>query len=572
MVELVRGKRRLAALTLSALVAHAASGQTATTPGAISAPFPTTVGIALEWGISGDSNNNGVVDIRYRVQGSSGWALGLPLTRVPAGSNGAFSWASRHSGSLFDLASGTEYEIELSLSDPDGGNAVQVINVATASVPEPAPNSIVRLVTPANLASMLASVNPGEILDLQPGDYPGFTLDRDGLPGAPVVLRGQTGVQINGELRMFFRQDVILDSLTVNGRIRFNGSNRISIQRCRVNASADQFNGDGIVSFLRSESAYIVDNTVVGTTPWVESALGASGANRGEGIVVTGPGHVIAHNRVSGFRDNISLMEDGSAVDQFSIDIYANELSEAADDAIEADFCFHNCRIWQNRVSNAFIAFSSQPSLGGPTYFVRNAAYNVAHVAFKLYRESVGDVLLHNTVVKAGDGLGLYPSVPVRRTFARNNLTIGGPGGTLNGFSNGSGRVIQFADLQASGASLDYNAYGSTVGSFEGQVGAISFSTLAQLRALTTEIHAVEVDMGGFAQAISMPNDPMVMHTAKDLRLAASATAIDAGIVLPGINHGYSGANPDAGAYERGQPLPEYGPRTTPALFADGFE
>jgi hypothetical protein len=40
----------------------------------------------------------------------------------------------------------------------------------------------------------------------------------------------------------------------------------------------------------------------------------------------------------------------------------------------------------------------------------------------------------------------------------------------------------------------------------------------------------------------------------RDFRLKASAPAIDAGVVLPGINDGYIGAAPDLGAYEYGGP------------------
>lgn len=45
----------------------------------------------------------------------------------------------------------------------------------------------------------------------------------------------------------------------------------------------------------------------------------------------------------------------------------------------------------------------------------------------------------------------------------------------------------------------------------------------------------------------------------RDFRLAAGSGAIDTGIVLPGVNDGYSGEAPDAGAYEFGQPKWEAG-------------
>jgi hypothetical protein len=482
-----------------------------------------------------------------------------------------FAWGNRHSGSVFGLQPDTRYEIELALTDPDGGNAQRTVVADTRVQPVPMPGAPLRVVTPGTLASVMASAQPGDVLVLQAGNYPGFVFERDGAPGAPIVLRGSPGAVIDGEVGLFFRRHVQLERLTVNGRIRFNGSDDIAITHCTVNASASAYNGDGIVSYLRSENAWIADNIVTGTTPWQEDAMGADGDNRGEGILVTGPGHVIEHNRVRGFRDNISLLEDGEAVDQFSIDIVGNELDEGLDDAIEADFCAHNCRIIGNRVSNAFIAFSSQPSLGGPTYFVRNAAYNVAHVAFKLYRTSSGDVLLHNSVVKAGDGFGIYASVPVTRLFTRNNLFLGGPGGDIAGYSNGDGDVAQIAALVVAGSSLDHDAFGSTLGSFSGRLGGAVFNSLAQMHSMTTETHAVAVDLGTFAQPIAFPANPLTAFAPVDLRLAPDSSARDAGIAIANINDAHQGAAPDAGAYEIGDPLPHYGPRLD-ALFDDGFE
>ena len=557
-------------LGIALLFATPAVAQLQTIPGSISTPYPTAVSIAIEWSFSGDDNGNGEVSVRYRPVSGESWLIGPQLRRIAAGSNGAFSWSNRHSGSLFDLNSNQAYQIELTLIDPDGGSSIQTVTALTRQIPKALNTTTVLPATPGTLSAVLASVQPGQIVLLQPGSYSGFSIDVSGQPEAPIVVRALPGAQINGELGIFLQHDVMLESLVVNGRIRFNGSDRVTIRRCVVNASPNQFDGDGIVSFLRSESAYIVDNVVLGTTQWTEAAMGASGANRGEGIVVTGPGHLIAHNRVSHFRDNISLMEDGSAVDQFSIDIYRNELSQAADDAIEADFCFHNCRIRENRVTNAFVAFSSQPGLGGPTYFIRNAAYNVAHVAFKLYRSSDGDVLLHNSVVKAGDALGLYPGVPVRNTFARNNLFLGGPGSVINGFANGSGRVIDFASLELAGASLNYNGYGSATSAFEGRLGPISFNSLAQLRALTTESEASAVSLADFQATVGQPNDPLQIYPQQDLRLQAAAAGVDGGQPMAGINDGFSGAAPDLGAYEFGVDLPVYGPRER--LLIDGFE
>ncbi len=553
----------------------AAVAQTATTPGTPTAPYPTARNITIEWPIIGDDNNNGIVSVRYRRSSSAPWLDTMPLQRIPAGGNGTQSWGNRHSGSVFDLQPATPYDIELSLADADGGSATQLLTVTTRALPSNPKNPNRVDVTPQSLSAALANASPGDVLILQAGSYPGFTVNRDGQPGNPIVIRGTENAVVNGEVGLFFRQDVHLEDLHVEGRIRFNGSNRIAIQRCRVRASPSDFGGDGIVTFLRAEHAYIADNVLIGVSQWNEPSLGASGANRGEGIAVTGPGHLIEHNQISGFRDGISLLEDSGAVDQFSIDILENDIYQSLDDAIEADFCAHNCRIVRNRVTNSFVAFSAQPSLGGPTWFVRNVAYNVAHVAFKLYRNSVGDVLLHNTVVKQGDALGIYAGVPVSRLTTRNNLLLGGPGNTYNGFGSGRGDVIRIADLVMSSADLNFDALGSIDDSFMGRLGTDQFANLNELRALGQQAAGYQVDLTVFADDIVQPDDALVVYPAPQLDLAAAGQAIDMGQPLAGINDDFRGSAPDAGAYEFGQPLPTYGPRIAidpDRLFADGFE
>lgn len=543
-----------------------AAAQNATTPGISSAPFPTINNVALEWAISGDADLDGVVTVRYRAQGESTWRAAMPLRRIPVGTNQGFSWTNRHSGSVFGLTPDTSYEVELSLADPDGGAETRIVSARTRAIPREATGAVVRVATPASLSSVINSALPGDIVELSAGNYAGFTIERDGSPGLPLTLRGQSGAVINGEVGLFFRNHVLLRNLQVNGRIRFNGSNHISIIGCTVNAQTTVGAGDGIVTLLRAENSYIADNVVNGTTIWRESALGASGDNLGEGILVTGPGHVISGNTVRNFRDAISLLEDTPGSDQYSIDIADNRIEAAADDGIEADFCAHNCRILRNQLTNTFIAMSSQPSLGGPVYFIRNHAYNVLHIPFKLYRSSEGDVILHNTIVKSGDGLNAYPGTPIRRALFRNNIFLGGAASSVNGFSSGSGRVIDLQSLDTTNSSMDYNGYGSALGTFTGRIGTVSFSSLAQLRSSTSENNAQQLDFGIFEQSIAFPppGNPLTLYPTQSLRLRADTLAVDTGVALANINDGFSGSAPDLGAFE-------YVSSNT-TLFVNGFE
>lgn len=523
-----------------------------TTPGATTTPSPTLRALTIEWAITGDANENATVGVRYRASGGE-WKQGLPLRRIPAGAVEGRSWTNRFAGSVFDLAPATAYEVELALLDPDGGCEIRTVTATTRAVPAAKPGAPVKPATPATFAQVAAGAVAGDIVELGAGTYAGFTFGKDGTAAAPIVVRAASGatVTVSGDVRLDGRSFVILSGLAIAGKIKFNDAHDLAIVGNTVTTTED-----GIVTKTRAENLYIADNTVTGATAWNETALGVSGANVGEGIEVTGPGHVIEHNRVKGFRDCISTIEDDGAIDQYSIDIADNDISECADDGIEADFCFHDCRIVGNRLTNVFMGISSQPGLGGPTYFVRNVMFNVILSAFKLQRGSVGDVGLHNTVVKRGDAFGIFTTDVFSRQYFRNNLFLGGPGGTYGGYDIGAGKVISL-EAAAPSVDLDYDGYGGT--SFAGRIGATRFASLAELHAMTTEKHAVEISAAAFAAPPTIPASPFPAQPAPDLRPAAGGAAIDVGVALPGMP--YAGSAPDLGAYEAGAPLPVYGPR-----------
>ena len=486
---------------LGLLVSRSALGQTATTAGEAKAPYPTLENISLEWAVSGDSDNDGVVKVRYRKTGSTTWLDALPLVRVPAGSNQGFSWTNRHAGSVFGLTPGTSYEIELTLSDPDGGGATKTLSVTTRKMPVAAASANSKNVTPSSFASDASSAKPGDLLLLADGNYATFTVQVDGTEAAPIVIRAANPGKaiVGGDVRLDGRKYVYVEGLTVNGKIKLNNAEGVAVKGCTVNTK-----DDGIIAYgPGSTNGYFCDNLVMGSTAWTTAAVGASGANLGEGIAMTGPGNVICHNRVKGFRDCLSTLEDGEAINQTSIDIYGNDLDVCADDAIEADFSMGNTRVYENRVVNSFVGMSSQPSLGGPAYFIRNVMFNVIYSPFKLHRGSIGDVAFHNTVVKCGDAFAVYASDSWSRAWFRNNLFIGGAGGgTYGGYGNGDGDVLSLAAAVAS-CSFDYDGLGSIgTNKFTGSVGGQSFSSLTELKSKTTEKNAVQVDLSVFATSL----------------------------------------------------------------------
>jgi hypothetical protein len=551
--------RRLIPVLIAAglLSARPASADDATAPGEPRLPYPTVTQLSIEWPIDGDDDLDGVVTPAFRAAGQTAWRAGLPLRRVPAGRNDGVrpprTWTNTHSGSLFDLQPGTEYEVRLTLTDPDGGNTERSLRARTR--PEPrVPSDAPRIaVTPDTLQAAADAALPGQVLQLAPGRYNLLRVTRDGTPEAPIVFRSDGGAVVDGVL-LLDRRHVWLEGLTVEGSVNLHGAESCVVRRCTVRARF------GIIANAPPgcRECVITDNVVEGVEPWRASLMGGGRGTVGEGIQLTGPGNVIAFNRVRGFRDAISLLEDELADEQTSIDILNNDISVALDDAIEADFCAGNCRVMRNRITNAFVGVSSQPSLGGPTYIIRNVMYNLAYVPYKLHRGSEGDVVLHNTVVKMGDGAACRTEDPWRRAMLRNNLAVGGPGGPVNGFSSGRGRAAQFPAADAS-CEFDYNGYGTWRMGFSGMIGGRPFRGLRGLRRI--EPHAVRVGLDAFAARVRFPSPLVPEREPADLRLAAGTAAVDAGALLPTVNDGFAGDAPDLGAYELGQPTPWYGPR-----------
>jgi hypothetical protein len=550
------------------LVPAAAFAQNATTAGAVTTPYPTTQGISIEWAITGDANNDGVVQVHYREAGTTAWRTGLPLIRIPAGSNdtgsfgsGGGQWGNKHSGSLFDLEPGKTYEIELALDDPDGGSTTATTTAATRPIPVAAADAVTKPVTPSTFSSALSAAAPGDLLLLGAGSYPSFTVSKSGTAGKPIVIRGESAdtVSIGGRVTMDDRQWVYLENVTVQGEVRLHGASNMVVRGCKIRTTGNGINFQ--ISNGVPRNNFVVDNDVVGAATWEDSQLGAGGYDGGEGIQFTGSGHVVCFNHVKGFRDDISHMEYDEAFEQVSNDICNNDVEEATDDGIEADSAMGNVRVMRNRIRNCFVGASSQPSLGGPTYYIRNVMYNVLYSPFKFHNGTVGDVVFHTTVVKCGDGWGCYAGATWSHAYVRNNLFIGGIGGTYGGYSNGSGRVLDLGDADAT-CSFEYDGLGSIdTGKFEGKIGSTRFTSVATMQASTTEVHGVAVDMSVFASAPAFPSDPYPPKPVADLQLAAGGAAIDKGVVLPAVNDDFTGNAPDLGAYELGVAPPGYGPR-----------
>ncbi len=382
----------------------------------------------------------------------------------------------------------------------------------------------------------------------------------------------------------------IFDGLTIRntdvaifaGQKEVLGAVGLTVKNCRFENV-----GFGIwTEYASSSDFYIADNLFMGrddrfrlvgwTGPlWASAGLyGSHLLTSYYAIKVYGPGHVIAHNSIAYFHDAIGISTYGTPPDDpdrraSSIDIYNNDMHMLNDDFVETDGGVHNVRVMNNRGVNAAQGgYSSQPVFGGPVYFIGNILYHVpTGVAFKFSAKPAGLFVYHNTII--GEQVMRDPS---SNMHFRNNLFLGRdtPGRGImtwanatdafssdyNGFRPNKGVAEQFAWL---GPKTRQRLYEPLPEAWQ------TFATLADFRAATMqETHGIEVDFDAFEALV--PPDPANRHAvyhAVDLnfRLKASSKAVDAGVLIPTVNDGFTGRAPDLGALEVGKPEPKYGPR-----------
>jgi hypothetical protein len=257
-----------------------------------------------------------------------------------------------------------------------------------------------------------------------------------------------------------------------------------------------------------------------------------------------------------------------------AIDIYNNYITNAHDNSIEMDGSMHNIRVMRNMLINsASHPMSTQPSTGGPIYFIRNIAYHAPGGSTRLTAGSPGVFFYNNTILTETNG-GASANV-----HWRNNLMLA---------SNAQPAIFS-VNTNTSYSSSDYNGFRPNAGeqafrwsspppnvpmipadgSGPTKLVERTFSTLeAYAQATKQDLHSVLVDYDIFVKVPMLDatdvGSMQRLYDAADLDfgLRPGTAAEDRGVVLANVNDDHAGAGPDMGALERGRPAPHYGPRT----------
>ena len=129
--------------------------------------------LGVRWLVGGDGNANARVAVAYREAGSETWRQALDLFRVETAAirepNRPPHGQTLFAGSIFDLKEDTEYEVRLSLQDPDGGDAERILRMKTWASRNSRPRPPTVDVYPGQLAAGIAQARPGQVLRLHTG-------------------------------------------------------------------------------------------------------------------------------------------------------------------------------------------------------------------------------------------------------------------------------------------------------------------------------------------------------------------------------------------------------------------
>ncbi len=547
----------------------------------------THLSIGIEWDLEGDTDHDAACSVSYRVQGTGGWAEAMPLFRVDY--EGWYEKAKAErpfnmlAGSVLFLEPGAEYEVKLSLRDPDNPTGTErVERVRTKPWPDLHPLRTLFVSAEGGgggdgsagnpiqgLKAALHGAKPGDLFLLLPGNYgdavfavsgeggtPGSGSDSAeyiGFRSAEPGLATFTQIRTRGN-HLWFEGLRLARGESPNGLRADGPCENVVVKRCA-------FRDFHYSIFLNGECRgwHIADNDFVGDT--TEGISGECVELNHSSL------HTVCYNRMDRSADGVSYPERGC-------DIFGNDIVNMSDDPVEPDYGYANNRIWGNRL-HGHTALSFQPMYCGPWYFVRNHCISRGNV-LKL-RVQDRFVCVNNTF--AAFGTALPHAHGLLSSFCRNNLWI----------HLGGSEMLWAVWASAAEKDRAYNTrfvvYDSPVANWKTDVDYDGFEfSEADLNSKENRrnpwvwLGERYFDLTAFRSSVGVERHGLILDRSRDfapfalrretpgettplIRLSEGSAAKDAGIPVANLADHFEGNSPDLGALEWGSELPHYGPR-----------
>ncbi len=504
-----------------------------------------------------DGNFNGRVRAAVRAAGTQEWQPRPDLFRHR---NGLPRLSQPFAGMIWGLEPDTAYEIRLTAADPDGveGPAAQVVRGRTRKRPAvfaATTENTVAVSSRSELDAALKNARPGRVVLLKKGRYSGnlAVADVAGTEGEPIVLRGEHRREtiIDGAVTVGSCEHLHIEDLTIqNGNHGINLSKRctaVVIRGCIIRGV-----NQGIYAKNGHRHLYLRNNVIVGNNAFGDTRRSTW---NDEGIVLTGSGHEASFNTIAGFGDSLGFSHRTGGLVNTGVDLHHNLVLWGGDDGVEMDYTDRSCAVHHNLFANHASGLSFQMVVDGPAYGFRNVMYNLERGPYKIKperSENDGVFIYNNTTVKAGTAYVNW-SVEADGAAIVNNLFVGTGGKLLvqTGGRKGFRRLV-----------MDYNAWSYDGGFSMRNCRAKNFREWKErsprgnhdvLLAGETIFEKLAPDFAarGFGYYRDVGDADFTLHP--------HSSAVDAGMIVPGITDGFTGDAPDIGAWERGVEPPRYG-------------